>query len=296
MNNTSTIKRPFPIAAFFFIAYSALSLFHISLNLIMDIQSGEYINFSYYVTEELVLALPLVIGIFLLVFKKPAIIISFLFVSFAAIKGYMALSYIDYLFDYSDDLLSVLTFITEFMIFIAVLLACILFIIESTSPSKKKGILSLWFLSPIISGSATLLYYVADPIYSLTEYQMTFDAYISSAWLMFVYAFCEILLALALGFLCFWLYKYNRYASTKEAPTPNTASYNGTEGFQGYAQTLPHQTSQQYNNLQRPIYAQPVQPAQTGKTEEIERYQKLLNEGAITPEEYEIARKRIFGM
>lgn len=288
MNNTVALKKPFPIAAFFFIAYYALTLIHLLINMITDMQSGDYLSISYYVTEELVLLLPLLIGIFLLVFKKPAIIVSFLFVAFTALTGYDALSYIDWLFDDYADLLSVLAFVTEFMIFIAVLFACILFILASTSSSKNRGIFKLWFLPAIISGSATLIYYTIDPIYSLTEYQMTFESYISSAWLMFVYAFCEILLALALAFICFWVYKYNKYVTAKEAPAMhNTEGFSYAAAPEGFAQVP-------YNNLARPT--QPVQTVQIGKTEEIKRYQKLLNEGAITPEEYEIARKRIFGM
>lgn len=276
MNNSTSVKNPFPIASFFLIAYSIMLITHNCFNMVRDNLNEGYLDLSYYIPEVFLLILPLIAGIFLLIFKKPAIVTSFLLISFTAIKGYNVLSLIGY-----SDILSELAFFTEFMIFAALLLTSIFFISASLAGSEKKGILKIWFLPAIISISATCIYYIADPIISLIEYDMTFDSYIYNYWEMYLYAFYEIILALALFFLGLWLYKYNCYQALKTAEPVSYNSYSSA-----YTQSTAQQT----------VYTQNQQPAYSDKSQQIARYQTLLNEGAITPEEYESVRRQIYGI
>ncbi len=212
MRDSTKDKRPFPVAAIFFIIYSILFIVHY-LNRIdtFDVTKTFEFRFNDIVNEIswiIPILIPFALGMVLLTAKKNnislPILISFLLLDklyffFADIDHYLCARSI-------IDILNCVFYVFQIAAFTMILLSCIL---PLASKNKKSRFLNVWYISGILYAIATTAY-ITTIIITAVRTPYFFDDFI-------IYRcsdmFFKFLFIPAIFLFGYWLYKENKHVA-----------------------------------------------------------------------------------
>ncbi len=339
MNNTIAMKKPFPIAAVFFLIYGSFRLFVSIYRLYNNFIYGYNYNFLDDIIRLFIPFTFLALGIILIITRKNTIILPILFgVLMIVWDLYWLFSDLDYYFELItfNTISSLLSYFLDIAAFVLLILFSILSIVAK---EKKCGFLIVWFIPGILFliSEALSHYYLFRDIEHLAHYFYNTDGIVSITTVILGF----VLFVPSIFLFGYWLYKENKYKALCGAPMtiPSYSEDSAVPAFDPNIDTVPKSYTQvntyndqnsapiqqtytqtpAYNNqynaptqqgfnqapmynpqytapLQQPMYAQQPQVNQIHVTEEISRYKKLLDDGAITQEEYDIKKKQLLGL
>lgn len=335
MNNTTSVKKPFPVAAIFFLVYGFLRLCTFGYQIYTGIMYG----YSFDVIDDSIRTLIplafLALGVILLITRKNSIVLPILLgILMICFDLFWLIPQFNYYLEYISEiytLCDLLGYFTEIAAFVLLILFSIL---SMVSKKKKCGLLVVWFIPGILFLVSLFLFNYN--LFTDIEFFLSLFEY-ESGIIYVIHILSAIILFTPSMFLFgYWLYKENKYKALSVTPMTipayredNTAPafdtnasldtqyneqaayYNQTPVYnnqpaapiqQSYAQAPAY--NNQYNApMQQPIYnpqySAPVQQPVQGQmhvTDELLKYKSLLDAGAITQEEYEIKKKQLLGL
>lgn len=336
MNNTMAIKKPFPVAAIFFVIQGTLNIggymFRIFFDRIFAHFDFNYVEIINEVSYLLYIFIPLALGIILLIVKKNNISLPILFGFFFLDILYWLIYDIPYFLSFNNiyHFLECIFYVFNIVAFSLIILFSILSLVYRT---KKCGFLTVWFIPGI-------LYTISSVILLYFRFKIGIFSYGDYAFI--IYECCNIAIKLivfspALFLLGYWLYKENKYKavlsttpmtipsysenstvpafdpdintvsqSVEQTPsyrdqynTPNRQNYTQVPSYnyQGnFQMQQPAYNTQNTFPTQQPAYTQHTPQEQLHVTDELLKYKHLLDVGAITAEDYEIKKKQLLGL
>lgn len=287
--------------------------------------SRNSLNISMYVLMGVSGIVALVLGVLLLITKRPSIassILAFILSLYPIIDQIVSvqgdfLSYLRISIKYSTYGLPYM--ISMFLLSVVLIWSGIYILISHCSRNKRANFLNLWFIPLVLYFLSYITYLI---MWFVKNFERNYDGdfleYITSAMnseIRYVLKelFIFVIFAVAVAFIAKASNLYNKGVACEESTGfVNTASESKEVFDTAYIpqqpttppqyQYIPEQNQPQVQSFYTPYqtaiqsqsYYAPTQNEQIAN--DIERFKKLLDDGAITPEEYEIKKRQLLGL